>query len=75
MDTPGGQTAPANGHQDDVYIGQILKDLIGDGALPGGNAQIIEGMHVGEGPHLGRAGGPSSAASSKTSPYRITWAP
>ena len=33
----GGQTAAADGHQDDVHVGQVLEDLIGDGALAGGH--------------------------------------
>ena len=44
----GNQTAAAHGSQDGVHIGEVLKDLIGNGALTGGQGQIVEGMNVGQ---------------------------
>ena len=53
----GGQPAPADGDQDHVHIGQVLEDLIGDGALAGSHLQVIEGGNVGEPLLLGQLGG------------------
>ena len=50
----GGQTAAADGHQNDVHIGQVAEDLIGDGALAGGHGQIVEGRDVGHALALGQ---------------------
>ena len=57
MDTPAASPPPADGHQDHVHIGQVLKDLIGDGALSGGHPQVVEGVDVGEALLLGELGG------------------
>ena len=43
----GGQSAAADGHQNHIHVGQILKDLIGNGALPGGDGRVVEGVDVG----------------------------
>ena len=43
-----GQSAAADGNQDHIHIGKILKNFIGDGALAGGQSQIIEGVDIGE---------------------------
>ena len=53
----GGQPAAADGHQDHVHIGEILEDLVGDGALPGGQGGVVEGVDVGEPLLLGQPGG------------------
>ena len=53
----GGQSAAADGHQDHVHVGQVLEDLIGDGALSGGHAQVVEGVDIGEALLLGQLGG------------------
>ena len=38
----GGKPAAADGHQDVVHQRQLLDDLHGDGALAGGDAQVVE---------------------------------
>ena len=53
----GGQPAPSDGDQDHVHIGQVLEDLIGDGALSGGHLQVVEGGDIGETLLLGQLGG------------------
>ena len=53
----GGQSAAADGHQNHIHVGQILKDLIGNGALPGGDGRVVEGVDVGEPLLLRQLGG------------------
>ena len=54
---PGGQPAPANGHQNHVHIGQILEDLVGDGALARGHGEVVKGVNVGQPLLLTQLGG------------------
>ena len=51
------QPAAADGHQDDVHVGQVLEDLIGDGALAGGHLQVVEGVDIGQPLLLRQLGG------------------
>ena len=44
-------------HQNHIHVGQILKDLIGNGALPGGDGRVVEGVDVGEPLLLRQLGG------------------
>ena len=51
------QPAAADGHQDDVHVGQGLEDLIGDGALAAGDIQVVEGRDIGHALLLGELHG------------------
>ena len=42
---PRQQAAAAHTHNDGVYVGHLLQDLKPNGALPGDNILIIEGVH------------------------------
>ena len=54
---PRGQSAAADRHQDDVHVGQVGEDLIGDGALAGGQHRVVEGVDIGVALRLGELGG------------------
>ena len=45
---PRRQPAAPHRDQDHVHIGQVLENLIGDGALAGGHGEVVEGVDVGE---------------------------
>ena len=42
------QSPAADGYQDDLHVGQVLENLVGDGALAGGQGQVVEGVDVGQ---------------------------
>ncbi len=54
---PRRQPAAPHGDQNHVHIGQVLENLIGDGALAGGHGEVVEGVDVGQALLLAQPGG------------------
>ena len=52
-----GQAAAADGDQDHIHVGEVLKDLVCDGALAGGYPKIVEGVDIGQPLLLSQLGG------------------
>ena len=44
----GSQSAAADGHQDHVHVGEILENLVGNGALTSGYGQVVKGVNIGQ---------------------------
>ena len=43
-----GQSAAADGDQDYIHVGEVLEDLIRNGALAGGHSKVVEGVNIGQ---------------------------